>query len=50
MTAQVLTADPQAGDAADQLGDVQQSVPLDLDQSGGRVSSGRGGCSVYNSG
>ncbi len=47
MTAQVLTADPQAGDALDQLGDVQRSHALDLDQSGGGQSGGA--ALVYNS-
>jgi len=44
MTAQVLTADPQAGDALDQLGDVQLSVPLNLDQSGGTMSAPASDC------
>ena len=35
MTTQALTADPLAGDAQDQLGNVQLSHALDLDQSGG---------------
>jgi RHS repeat-associated protein len=40
LTGQALTADPQAGDAVDQLGDVSQSVPLNLDLSGGGQSGG----------
>ena len=47
LTAQVLTADPQSGDATDQLGNVTQSVALDLDQSGG--SAANGAALVYNS-
>ena len=47
MTAQVLTADPQSGDATDQLGNVTQSLALDLDQSGGSASNGA--ALVYNS-
>src|SRR5262249_54183838 len=39
-SAQVLTADPPAGDALDQLGDVQLSHPLNLDLSGGGQAGG----------
>jgi RHS repeat-associated protein len=46
-SAQVLTSDPLTGDAQDQLGDVQLSAPLNLDQSGG--GQGGGAALVYNS-
>jgi YD repeat-containing protein len=42
-----LTADPQAGDSQNQLGNVHLSVPLNLDLSGGSMSGGA--ALVYNS-
>jgi YD repeat-containing protein len=47
-SAQVLTSDPLTGDATDQLGNVQASAPLDLDQSPGTAQSGNPAL-VYNS-
>jgi RHS repeat-associated protein len=46
-TAQVLTSDPQAGDAQDQLGNVQLAHSLNLDLSGGGQSGGA--ALIYNS-